>query len=90
MVDFFFKNGRVHMIRSSPGYDEALVGLSKADKTYLRGGTTSYTECTPGRTERIEQYNKDKASGKPKYTFRLSSEAQEQQFVKKYKRKEFY
>lgn len=92
MPDWFWANGRVHAIRSSPGYDEALVGLGEKDKEYLRGGTSSYTVTSPRaeRTERIEQHAKTKASGKVKYTYPLASSVQEQRFVKKHKRKEFY
>lgn len=42
--------GRPHPVRSSPGYDDALVGLGRSDKNYMRGGPRrGYTEEAPGR-----------------------------------------
>lgn len=52
-MDWFWRNGRVHPIRSSPGYDQALIGLSEADKNYLRDGERGYTLTSPGRAERV-------------------------------------
>lgn len=91
-ADWFWSGGHAHPIRSSPGYDEALVGLSKADKVYLRGDTNSYT-VSSSREERdahIEEHKKAKeerlASKKLKPTYRLSAEAQEQRFKPRPKR----
>jgi hypothetical protein len=84
MPDWFTdKNGRVHAIRSSPGYDEALVGLREADKAYLRDGESSYTCTSPGREVRIAE-----AASKPRsLPTRLSAEAQEHRFTPRYKSK---
>lgn len=78
MPDWFTdKRGRVHIIRASPGYDEALVGLREADKAYLRDGTSNYTVSSPGRKERI----KAAAILKPRRVVtRLSAEVQEHRF----------
>lgn len=87
------------MIRSSPGYDEALVGLSKHDKEYLRGDTSSYTvsNARAERATRVLDHKKFKAAlaaGEVKPSIRngygLSSLAQENRFKPKDKKKDFY
>lgn len=92
MTDWFFANGTVHPIRSSPNYDEALVGLGKRDKKYLRGGTKSYTTSSTHaeRVQHIEEHAAAKAERlakkKHKPTYRLSAEVQENQFKPRPKR----
>lgn len=85
MPDFYRDSkGKVRIIRSSPGYDDALVGLSASEKDYLRDGAPGYTIASPGREERIELHRESK--GKLKTTWPMRSrEAQERRFQLKYK-----
>lgn len=57
MPDFYRdKQGRVRVVRSSPGYETAFEGLSEPDKDYLRnqaGGGYTYTADRKSRQERI-------------------------------------
>lgn len=92
MPDWFRDSrGRVHIIRSSPGYDEALVGLSEADKEYLRGGEKSYTVQSPYREQRIQEHAERKKAieeGKIRpYVKRETREVQENRFRPRAKRK---
>lgn len=86
MPDFYRVGSRVHVIRSSPGYDDALVGLSKADKDYLRDGQGNYTVASPGRAERIAEAAK-RAEQPKRAGFRLAASAQENRFKPKQQRR---
>lgn len=84
MADFYFANGKAHPIRSSPGYDDAFVGLREADKQYLRGGTSSYTYTAPGRAERIAAAAALRAAG-PRLGQRLAPYMADYAFRPKFK-----
>jgi hypothetical protein len=77
------KYGRPHPIAGSPGYEAAFVGMSRADKRYLRSGSDQprggYSQEARGRAGRVT------AARAPTTTSRrrvpgLSSAAQEARF----------
>lgn len=89
--DFFYKQGKPHAIRSSPGYEVAFENLKPQDKNYLRkaGDSKAYTNTNPRkeRAERVEHAasrasNKMRVSGSGKL---LTREAQENRFKPKSK-----
>jgi hypothetical protein len=49
--------GRPHPVRGTPGYEDAYVGMSRADKRYLRSGSDQprggYTQEAQGRLLRV-------------------------------------
>lgn len=49
--------GRPHPVRGTPGYEDAFVGMSRADKRYLRSGSDQprggYTQEAQGRLLRV-------------------------------------
>lgn len=49
--------GRPHPVRGTPGYEDAFVGMSRADKRYLRSGSDQprggYTQEASGRALRV-------------------------------------
>jgi hypothetical protein len=56
--DFFRDRfGRPHPVRGTPGYEDAFVGMSRADKRYLRSGSDQprggYTHEAQGRLLRV-------------------------------------
>lgn len=65
MADYFYAHGKVHPIRSSPGYEDAFVGLRKADKDVLRHGQRGYTYTEPRseRAQRVQALAQRRAAG---------------------------